>query len=156
MASPKIFCVKNTSTNKSYLIRAHKPADAVAVVLGDEYTAELASNDTVYELARAGTELHAESQEAGAKGAKFVTVKTATNPDTLILLRASSAADAVGRVAGASLKVAVADPETLVELLAEGVVPVNAPGVEAKSAPAAPPEGQDEAGASTTSAEPTG
>jgi len=131
MATPKYFCVNDNSNGKSFLIRAMKPAAALAHVVGDQYKTELATSERIYELARAGVDLHESSVEIGTKKAAFFTVKNESQPDSVILIRATSAADAVSRVAGSSMSVAIAEPEKLVELTKRGVEVMDAKDIPA-------------------------
>lgn len=134
MATPKIFCVNDNTNGKSFLIRAMKPASALALVVGDQYKTEPATPERLYELARNGAELHEASVAAGTKKAAFFTVSNESVQNSVILIRATSSADAVARVAGSAMTIAVAEPERLVQLTKQGVEVMDA-----KDIPAPPP-----------------
>jgi len=134
MATPKIFCVHDNSNGKSFLVRAMKQASALALVVGGQYKTELVTSERLYELARGGAELHESSAAAGTKKAVFFTVSNESIPDSVILIRATSSEDAVSRVTGSTMTIAVAEPETLVQLTKQGVEVMDA-----KDIPTPPP-----------------
>ena len=146
MATPKIFCVNDNSNGNSFLIRAVKPASALALVIGDQYKTEPATPERLYDLARNGAELHEASVPRDTKKAAFFTVSNESIPDSVILIRATSPADAISRVAGETLKIAVAEPETLVKLTKQGVEVMDA-----KDIPA-PPSAADKSGSNSAAA----
>lgn len=138
----KLFCITNTSNGTNNLIWANKPAEAMAVVLGDEFNASVATDEQLYAMGRTGIELHPSGVDEGTKGSRFVLVTRKTDPAP-VLVRATNPSDGIARLAGASLKVVVADQATIVKCMAAGIQPSFAPGV---TPPAATPPATNSSG----------
>jgi len=140
MAKAKYFHVKHRQTGVENLVRAGKPADAIAAVAGDRSAAKLADNDEIAEFYTNGGQLHPNSAEAGAGKLFFV-----PDGDSRALVRAKNAGEAFGKVNGSDLyEVELTTQDQLVDLLTRGLKPIT---FESKKVPTASNEGAADTGA---------
>lgn len=151
MAKAKYFHVKHKQTGAEHVVRAGRPADAIAAIAGDRTSAVLADQDAITEFYSAGGATHPNSAEPGNGKLFFV-----PNGEGQALVRAKNAAEAFGKINGSDLyDVALTTADQLVELLDRRVPVVKfEPKGKASATPAGESSDASQSGSTEGAAQP--
>lgn len=121
MSKAKYFLVQHKQTGAEHLVRAGKPADAIAAVAGDRSSAVQADPDAIADFYADGGQVHPNSAEAGSGKLFFV-----PNGDGRALVRAKNAGEAFGKVNGSDLyDTTLLNQDQLVAALDRGLKPIR-------------------------------
>lgn len=121
MAKAKYFHVKHAQSGAQHLVRAGKPAEAIAAVAGNAGAVVAAEADAISQHFADGGQLHQDSREAGDGKLFFVPAG-----ESSALIRAKNANEAFAKVNGAGVyDVTLTTTEQLVDLLTQGLRPVD-------------------------------